>query len=379
MRVLLVASALDPEFGGLPEAVEHLGVALADAGHFVTLAGQTGSSVERNPAALPRHSRLQLHHVRRPWSLAGQAQAANDLFCLVKEWRLCSRDGSEPIVHLHGVWSPGIMAAMEAALSSRSRVVISPHGMLMREAMRKSATLKKLAWSGCVRRQVCMADAIHVTSRQEGADVATLLPRVQSTRIPWGITPASLPKRRSDQKSKRIASFLGRMIPLKGIDLLIDAWAILDPGGWELNLVGPCDPRTRQGLMRRIRSHGMEDRIRLLPPILRAERRSFWNQSDLLVLPSRSENFGLVAGEALAAAVPVVTTTATAWTEVERVGCGWCVAPALASLVEGLRNATSQPSSTLASMGTNGRRWIEEEFNWSRIADRVVRELYSSM
>jgi glycosyltransferase involved in cell wall biosynthesis len=374
----MVASALDPEFGGLPACVTQLSGALADAGHSVTIAGQTAAGVQLHRPVLQRQHRFRTHRIRRGWSIAGQVAAAIDLSRFVREWATCGIDESEQVIHLHGVWAPAIMASSEAALVSRSRVVISPHGMLMREALQKSALVKQFAWNACVRRHLSTADAVHVTSRKEAADLACLLPQLASTQVPWGVPLASARKWISGRDSERVASFLGRMIPLKGTELLIDAWAILNPGGWVLNLVGPCDSRTKQSLANRIRTLRMEDRIRLLPPISAAERETFWEGTDLLVLPSRSENFGLVAGEALAAAVPVVTTTATAWTDVGRIGCGWCVSPSLDSLVDGLRVATVQSQSTLAFMGAKGRQWIEQEFSWRRIAERFVRELYAS-
>jgi len=378
MRILLAASTLDEMAGGLPVCVGQLAAALADAGHTVTIAGQATSDVQEDPSALPLQPRVQIHRVRRAWSMAGQAAAAIDLHRFVRHWATCGVAESEQVVHLHGVWSPAIMAAAEAALSSESRVVISPHGMMMREALQKSALVKQFAWNACVRRHLSTADAVHVTSRKEAADLACLLPQLASTQVPWGVPLASARKWIGGRDSDRVASFLGRMIPLKGTELLIDAWAMLNPGGWVLNLVGPSESRTKQALANRIRTLRMEDRIRLLPPISAAERETFWEGTDLLVLPSRSENFGLVAGEALAAAVPVVTTTATAWTDVERIGCGWCVSPSLDSLVDGLRVATVQSQSTLAFMGAKGRQWIEQDFSWRRIAERFVRELYAS-
>jgi glycosyltransferase involved in cell wall biosynthesis len=372
----MVASALDPEFGGLPACVLRLSAALADSGHSVTIAGQSAARAGVEQSLLPHETRVRIHRIRHAWSAAGQAAAAVDLARFVRDWTIRSARESEGIVHIHGVWAPAIMAAAEVALTSKSRVVISPHGMMMREAMRKSPFAKRLAWNACVRRHLSTADTVHVTSRQEALDLACQLPRLRSTQIPWGVPMARARTWPEGSAKARVASFLGRMIPIKGTELLIDAWGMLKPDGWVLNIVGPSESRTRQALADRIRGFNMGDRIHLLPPISSADGEAFWASTDLLVLPSRSENFGLVAGEALAAAVPVLTTAATAWTDVDHIGCGWCVLPSLDALIAGLRVATAQSQSTLAEMGAKGQRWIGQDFNWPRIARRFVREIY---
>jgi len=374
----MAASTLDPEFGGLPACIVRLSAALADAGHSVTIAGQSAAPAGMVRSVLPHESRVRIHRIRHAWSVAGQAAAAVDLARFVRDWTIRRVREPERIVHIHGVWAPAIMAAAEAALTSGSRVVISPHGMMMREALQKSALAKWLAWNTCVRRHLSTADAVHVTSRQEGLDLARKLPRLRSTQIPWGVPTARVRTWSKGSTKARVASFLGRMIPIKGTELLIDAWGMLNPDGWVLNIVGPSESRTRQALADRIRRFSMGDRIHLLPPISAADGETFWEGTDLLVLPSRSENFGLVVGEALAAAVPVLTTTATAWTDVDRIGCGWCVSPSLDALVAGLQVATGQSQSTLAAMGAKGRRWIEQDFNWPTIARRFVREVYKA-
>jgi glycosyltransferase involved in cell wall biosynthesis len=97
---------------------------------------------------------------------------------------------------------------------------------------------------------------------------------------------------------------------------------------------------------------------------------------DLFVLPSRSEAFALTVGEALACGVPAVVTTAAPWGDVERMACGWSVAPTVAGLVEALSLATALPETDLEAMGRRGRVWVRADYAWSEVARRHVSELY---
>jgi glycosyltransferase involved in cell wall biosynthesis len=97
---------------------------------------------------------------------------------------------------------------------------------------------------------------------------------------------------------------------------------------------------------------------------------------DLFVLPSRSEAFALTVGEALACGVPAVVTTAAPWGDVERMGCGWSVAPTVAGLAEALSLATALPPADLEAMGRRGRDWVRADYAWSEVARRHVSELY---
>jgi glycosyltransferase involved in cell wall biosynthesis len=167
------------------------------------------------------------------------------------------------------------------------------------------------------------------------------------------------------------------MLPIKGLDLLIDAWAAVRPTGWVLRMAGPCDPAMAVTLQARIASNGLGDVIRLEPAVPHGQVPAFLAGIDLFVLPSRSENFALAVGEALVAGVPVVTTTETAWAGVDAMGCGWCVTPATNSIAGALRAATSQPITVLREMGRRGAVWVKRDFAWSAVADRLVRQAYT--
>jgi D-inositol-3-phosphate glycosyltransferase len=130
--------------------------------------------------------------------------------------------------------------------------------------------------------------------------------------------PAAEGRRALGLEGARVLLFVGRLQPLKGPDLAIRALAEairLDPGAArDLVLVvvgGPSGPgpRPAERLRALAASLGVADRVRFLPPRPHRELPALYSAADVVLVPSRSESFGLVALEAQACGVPVVASS----------------------------------------------------------------------
>jgi glycosyltransferase involved in cell wall biosynthesis len=91
-----------------------------------------------------------------------------------------------------------------------------------------------------------------------------------------------------------------------------------------------------------------------------------------LVVPSLSENFGIVVAEGLSYSLPVITTVGTPWSALTTERCGWWIALGTDPLVVALRNSTNLSPEELAEMGRRGRHFAEAEFGWPRIVDQMI-------
>ena len=91
----------------------------------------------------------------------------------------------------------------------------------------------------------------------------------------------------------------------------------------------------------------------------------------MFVLPSYSENFGIVVAEALGYGLPVLTTTGCPWEELETQGCGWWVDPTQNGIEKGLAAALSVQDLEQQAMGLRGRQLVKEKYQWPGIAERM--------
>lgn len=376
MQVLLVASSLDDD-GGAPVAIGQLAMALADLGQSTEIIGQYARGIAPAIAAAERHQGVTVTGLHNPWTFVGQIATAGAVSRLVGDRaRAAAAAGRQLVVHTHGVWVLPVIAAARAARAAGARHVVTPHGMLREEAMRKSAWKKRLALAADVRREIASAAVVHVTSPAEAADLRRLIPGIEPVVIPLGIVPPTISPARQTTRDHRTAGFLGRVIPIKNLDTLIRAWKGAAAPDWRLRIAGPADAAYSRELAGVIEGLGLADRVRMEPPVSHESIGSFFSQIDLFILPSKSESFAMSVGEALAAGVPTIVTTAAPWEAVVDRGCGWLADPTEPSLAKAIHEATGLGAAELAAMGQRGAEWVRREHAWPTAARRVQGELY---
>jgi glycosyltransferase involved in cell wall biosynthesis len=147
----------------------------------------------------------------------------------------------------------------------------------------------------------------------------------------------------------------------------LEAWAALDSPGWLLQLAGPDEGGHLAEVQQRIAALGLAGRVQYLGSVDDAQKAKLYEDADLFVLPSLSENFGVVVAEALSHGIPVIATRGTPWQGLERHCCGWWVDPTVEGLSVALRDALQQQPAQLRDMGMRGQIY-SREFNWTKIA-----------
>lgn len=275
------------------------------------------------------------------------------------------------IIHNHSLWMmPNVYPAWVARRTG-CKLVTSPHGTLSHEALARSRWRKRLFWP-LQRDVLTQAACVHVTSEGEYQAVRSLGIRVPVAIIPYGIDiperPTALP-----EVPKRNLLFLSRIHPIKGLDLLFRVWRKLEDlfPHWQLLVVGQGDPDYHKSLEELSQTLGLT-RASFLGPRYGSEKSKAYWQSDLFVLPTKTENFGFAVAEALAHGVPAVVTHGAPWQGLQTQGCGWWVDLTEESLFEALRSAMGTSIQELRTMGERGREWMHRDFSWREVGRRMA-------
>ena len=173
---------------------------------------------------------------------------------------------------------------------------------------------------------------------------------------------------------RRLLLFLSRIEPIKGVTTLAQAWAecAREFPDWHLVVVGPDERSHLQDVLRILRDGDVMDRTTITGPLHGERKTAAYLASEIFVLPTISENFGLVIGEALSHGLPVITTTGAPWSGIAEHACGWWIEPTRAALCDTLRRSLAMPAPTLAAMGERGSAWISRDFTWKAEADSLL-------
>jgi len=274
------------------------------------------------------------------------------------------------LLHNHGLWMMPNVYVGWASKSARRPLVTTPHGVFAPWALARSRLRKRLFWHALQRATIEASACLHVTAASELEQVRAVGLTQPVAVLPFGIDiPPVVPKARGD---RRRLLFLGRVHPAKGLERLIKAWARCEKAfpEWELAIAGPDSNGHATELAHLAADLGCA--VSFLGPVYGQEKVDILRTSDVLVLPSYTENFGVVASEALAVGTPVLASKQTPWASLEEHQCGWWVDCEPDNLSEALRLILSKDRESLEQCGLNGRTWMAEEFSWNAIATKMA-------
>lgn len=284
------------------------------------------------------------------------------------------RSQSVDLIHNHGLWMMPNVYSGAAARRFKIPLVISPRGTLSDWAFHHGSPTKRLFWPLIQRPALATVSCFHATSEAEYEAVRKRGFRQPVAVIPNGIDiPTLVPKRPG---FCRTLLFLGRLHPSKGLDLLLPAWRAVQErfSDWRLVIAGP-DNGGYLSKMQGLATQLQLQRIEFVGAMKGRQKWEAYQATDLFVLPSYSENFGMTVAEALAAGVPAIVSKGAPWKELEDKQAGWWIDIGVDPLVNCLENALSQSPDVLGAMGHRGRCWMEEDFSWKRVV-RQMEEVY---
>ena len=274
------------------------------------------------------------------------------------------------VVHLTAVYSFPTFPTLFLCRLFNKPVVWSPRGALQRWEG-SSRVVHKWAWESiCQRLLPRNGLVLHVTSQAEAEHSLKRFPRLQAVVIPNGVDVPQNPKRRASNGELRLL-YLGRLHPIKGIESLLEACGIVgrESSNWHLCIAGTGSPAYVDFLKSRVKELGLSNQVEFVGEVFEEDKEALFARSDVALVPSHTENFGIVVAESLAHAVPVIASKASPWIGLETNRCGLWVDNNPESLASAIRKIRTLP---LQEMGQRGREWMEKDFSWKLLSGEML-------
>jgi glycosyltransferase involved in cell wall biosynthesis len=380
MKILHVVISLAPEWGGPTKVVHELAEALVEKGVEVSLFAPVRRGGEAE-IARPKGVNLQLFRegfLARWWSGYSPGLA-----------RVVAQEvGKFDLVHIHELWSHPHLAAYRAARKAKKPYVVTVHGGLEPWAINHKA-LKKKVYSALIQRRILQkAAGLHAITAEEIKHIRGFGVDNEVFMIPNGINPQEfqlLPARRELERlypqlvGKQVVLFLGRLHPVKGLDILARAFGKVARERDDLCLlvVGPDSAGYQAEVAKILEAEGALGKVVFAGMLTGREKLAALGGADIFVLPSYSEGFSIAILEAMACGLPVVITRQCHFPEVAEAGAGLVIESEVGQLAAAMEQLLGDPQLRQA-MGSNGRRLISEKFTWNIIADQM-RGLYEAV
>ena len=274
------------------------------------------------------------------------------------------------VVHVTATYSSPTIPALIAARALRKPVVWSPRGALQRWAQSKRVAAKRV-WE-----QLCDVlldperSVLHLTSQMEADESALRIRKAKPLVIENGVdAPELLPVRDWRPNGQLRLLYIGRLDPKKGIDNLLEALAGMRDRSMRLRICGGGSPEYAAYLGNICRQLGLETTVTFVGIVEGAAKIEEFLSADVCIVPSHTENFGMVVAEALAHGTPVIASRGTPWSAIETHGAGLWVPndpKELAGAISRIRQ------SDLPAMGRAGRQWMMRSYTWRAIAERML-------
>lgn len=233
----------------------------------------------------------------------------------VWRWRKRMRKSGDLVLHAHCAYPDAVGVALAARLL-KLPYFVTAHGSDINVYAERPILRTQIAWAlrhatGVIAVSKAIEDKIRrmtgLTPKRlsqipcAGFDPSVFFPAPAGTRCPDGELPADA----------RLVVFVGLLVPIKGVEFLIAAWAelyrqnLLRPADWLVIIGdGPC----RRALERQAQEAGAADRVRFVGSIAQTEVARWIGAATVLCLPSRNEGTPNVIVEALASGIPVVAS-----------------------------------------------------------------------
>jgi glycosyltransferase involved in cell wall biosynthesis len=290
------------------------------------------------------------------------------------------------LIHVNGIWMAMQLFALTIARKRNIPCIVSANGMLEPWLWNKQSLFnkykKKIYFNFIFQHIITEHTIFHAITPIEKDNLHKLLPKQKIVMIPNAI---GLEKEHAYDNTgekivpEKIFSFLGRMHPVKGVSLLINAFYQANLGSeWRLLLAGPESvPQYVEKIKANVLNLGLSNRVEFVGPVFGTDKQELIRKSWALVIPSYSEVMGMVNLEAAACRVPSITTYETGLWDWEE-GGGILIHPNVNELTTSLLRASRWSMAERLDYGNKSYQLVVNKYSCDTVVPRWE-ALYSSL
>lgn len=279
------------------------------------------------------------------------------------------------IFHTNACWDPLTALTSIWAKKAGYKVVYTPHGELTPYSLSRHYWTKKLpAIMLYQKKGVRMADVIHVTCEKEREELLKLGWNYKMQVISNCVQIDKISIKDTWIRRKKII-FISRIHHKKGVHFLINAVCALkkELEDYKVYIVGEREDVYYDEMIMLSKKLGVSDIVEFTGPVYGEKKWEMYRKSDVFVLPTYNENFGIVVPEALACGTPAITTIGAPWEDLVTHKCGWWIEQGTSPLVEAIKDFLSKSDKELKEMGLRGRNLVIEKYSSESIAHQFTK------
>lgn len=282
--------------------------------------------------------------------------------------------GQSDICHIYGGWTYFHIKIFYLAFNLKKKIIIHPLGYYEPWALNQKKIKKKLAWVLYQKKILLKSDLIHCASITEKKNLLKLNKSFNTQVIPYGISNDSIKNKITKKKIKKKAIYFSRLHKKKGIEDLIRCWNEIGNKDWILDIYGPADNQNYKEKL--IKMANNNENINFFNPVYNKKKKSrIFDNYDFMILPSYSENFGMIVLESLARGLPVLTTTNTPWLSIKNKNAGWVINSSYNHLKSVLKKIFLYSEKEFTIKSKNAIK-LAKKFSWKNVSKIYVKTYY---
>jgi glycosyltransferase involved in cell wall biosynthesis len=300
-------------------------------------------------------------------------------------WRYSSRFESllkaqikpHTLIHIHGLWMAPQYQAAKFAIKHNIPFIITPHNMLggWLWSSNRLRQFKKILYFNLISRRVLSAaSVIHALTEVERDALRPFFPKTEIAVIPNGISLDMALMSEGEMLPPPVDGkyvlFLGRLHPVKGLDILLMAMSKI-PDNERITLIvagGAHSTEYEKYLKGLVSELGLSDCVRFVGLVSGAVKWSYLKHAWALCAPSHSEGMSMVALEGMASATPLLTTYASGFVDLEQKGAGLLSKPDVVGIGGMLQQAFFWSNDEQLQMGNSALEYVRENYSWDRVS-----------